>query len=317
MSVPYGQPPAGQPPAAAQPGSSSSSDAGLDLSKILALVTGGLGLIIYFLSFTGGAGLYLRTGLVGFLLVSGALLAAASVLPKAPATLVPAAVLAVTGTLFLLIDVTTGPGFLTAGGNVVETPGLAIAALVLAFLESAACVVGLLATAGVVKLTPRPGPAPAPLWGPQQPFGYPGGPAQGGYPGQQPVGPHSGGFPPQPQQPPYIPQTQQYPPPSHYSGQPGQPGQAGQPGQPGQSGQYGAQPGPYGGGDRRESSPYPGERGEPAPYLGERAEPGSYPVEPGPYQAEPGPYNGERREPGPYGGQPGTPPGDFGSPDKS
>jgi hypothetical protein len=271
MSVPYGQ-----PPAVPQPGPPGSSDGGPSLGTLLALATGGLGLIVYFLSFTTNGGLYLRTGLVGFLLVGGALLAVASVLPKAPATLIPACVLVITGMLFLLVDVTNGPAFLAAAGGVLETPGLAIVSLVLAILESAACVGALLATAGVVKLPPRRSSFPShpsSPWGPQQPVGYPGNhPAPGGYPGQQPVGPPAGGFPPQPQQP-YLPQTHHYPMPGQYGGQPGVP-----------QGQY-APPGPYG--------------GEPGPYGGE---PGPYGREPGSYGAEPGSYGGEWGEPEPQRG---------------
>ena len=68
MSVPYGQ-----PPAAPQPAQVGSPAAGLSLGTILALATGGLGLIIYFLSFTDDAGVYLR-GLLGVLLIGGGLL---------------------------------------------------------------------------------------------------------------------------------------------------------------------------------------------------------------------------------------------------
>lgn len=188
MSVPYGQ-----PPAAPQPGSPKSPLGDLGLGKLLALATGGFGLIIYFLTFADDAGSYLRTSLLGVLLVGGGLLAAAAVLPKAPATLVPAAVLIVTGTLFLLIDVTKGPITLSQGGDL-TTPGLIIVALVLAFMESVACCMALLTEAGLVKLKARPKPSPFPQqsW-PQQPGGYYGGPVQGGYPGQpQPGSPFGG-----------------------------------------------------------------------------------------------------------------------------
>lgn len=291
MSMPYGQ-----LPAAPQPVPTRLSAGGLDLAKILAIATGGLGLVIYFLSFTDDVGGFLR-GLTGVLLLGGGLLAAASVLPKAPATLVPAAVTVVTGTLVLLIDVAAGPSLL--GGSGAEVPGLAIVALILAFLESAAVVLALLMAAGLVNMTPRPRSRPRQSWEPQQaggypgqavPGGYPGPPVPGGYPGQggyptvggypdqgsysgqggypdqqPPVGPPSGGYSAQPPQS-YLPHTVQY------GDQYGQPQYGGQPGQDQYSGgsrysgesqgRYsGDEPG-QGGGERGESERprEPGER---------------------------------------------------------
>lgn len=289
--------PSGQLPAAPQPGPTSPSYGGLDLAKILAIATGGLGLVIYFLSFADDVGGYLR-GLTGVLLLGGGLLAAASVLPKAPATLVPAAVAVVTGTLFLLLDVAAGPPLL--GGSGAEVPGLAIVTLVLAFLESAAVVPALLMSAGLVNLTPRPRSRPQQSWEPQQSGGYPGqaasggypgppapggypgpqggyptvggypdqgtsstqgGSTQGGYPGQyQPPGPPSSGYPVQPPQS-YQPHTVQY---QGLQDQYGQPQYGGQPGQD----QYGGEP----------QARYSGD--EPGQGSHERAEP-ERPREPG------------------------------------
>ena len=303
MSVPYGQPPAAQ-----QPGPPRSS-AGPGLGEILALATGGLGLMIYLLSFSDDVGGYLRTGLVGVLLLGGALLAAASVLPKAPATtLVPAAVLVVTGTLFLLIDVTNGPVFLGAASDVVSTPGLVVVTLVLAFLQSVACVGALLVHAGVVKMAPRPSPYPQPSWGPP-PAGYPAGPGPGGYSGQQPVGSPSRGFAQPPQQP-YIPPTTQYGQQAPYGGPLGrydEPGQYGerQYGEPGQYGerQYGDRP--YG--ER-------GQHGEPGQY----SEPAQYSDQPTRITEQPTQHSDQPGGSNQHGGQqPGTPPGGFGTPDKS
>ncbi|MGH3938295.1 MAG: DUF5336 domain-containing protein [Pseudonocardiaceae bacterium] len=302
MSMPYGQ-----LPAAPQPGPTSPSDGGLDLAKILAIATGGLGLVIYFLSFTDDVGGYLR-GLTGVLLVGGGLLAAAALLPKAPVTLVPAAVAVVTGTLFLLIDITAGPSFL--GGVSSDVPGLAILALILAFLESGAVVLALLMSAGLVNLPPRPRPRPQQSWehqqsggypgqaasggypGPPAPGGYPGqgvyptyggypdqgtsstqgGPTQVGYPGQyQPPGPPASGYPVPPPQS-YQPHTVQY---QSLPDQYGQPQYGGQPGQD----QYGGEPhGQYSGDEPGQGS---GERTQPErPHEpGER--PGTPPGSPG------------------------------------
>jgi hypothetical protein len=228
------------------------------------------------------------------LLVGGGLLAAAAALPKAPATLVAASVSVVTGTLFLLIDVVKGPIFLAQAGQV-TTPGLIIVAVVLAVLESAACVAALLAEAGLVKMpAPRPKPFPQQSW-PQQPGGggYYGGPAQGGYPGQPPSGMPGGapgGYPPgapQPQQA-YSPPTVQY-----YPQQPGQPGQGGHPGQqPGQPGQQPGQPG--------------GQPGQGQPGQGGQPEQGNQPGQ-----------QGQQYEAGQQYRPSSTPPNDYGPPGQS
>lgn len=191
MSVPYGQ-----PPAAPQPGSTKSPLGDLGPGKLLSLATGGLGLIVYLLTFADDVGGYLRTSLLGFLLVGGGLLAASSVLPKAPSAQVPAAVLTVTGTLFLLIDVAKGPIFSAQGQA--TTPGLVYLVLVLAVLESGAATAAALAETGMVQARPRSSARfPQQSWSQQPPGGYyagpGGGPGQGGYPGQPPIGGSFGG----------------------------------------------------------------------------------------------------------------------------
>ncbi|MFN2495770.1 MAG: DUF5336 domain-containing protein [Pseudonocardiaceae bacterium] len=309
MSVPYGQPPGAQ-----QPGPPNSSG-GPGLGRILAIATGSLGLVIYFLSFSDDAGAYLRTDLVGLLLLGGALLAVASVLPKAPATLVPAVVLVVTGTLFLLVDVINGPAFPRTAGGVVTTPGLAVLALVLAFLESAACVVALLAHAGVIKMVARPSPYPQPSWGPP-PGGYPGGSGQGGYPAQQPVGPPPGVVPQAPQHQPYLPHTPQYSQQGPYSGQPGQ-YSGRQYGEQGQYGQYGdaSQYSQYGDASQYgDQDAAPGKYGEPSKHGDQSTQLSEQPTQ---LSDRPARYSDQPGGPGQYGGQPGTPPGGVGAPDKS
>lgn len=274
MSVPHGQPQAAQ-----QPGPTSSPGGGLGLSKILAIVAGGLGLLLYLLSFGADAGAYLR-GLYGVLLLGGGLLAAASALPKAPATLVPAAVSVVTGTLFLLVDVFKGPAFLDPAGEAVQTPGLAVAAVVLAFLQSAACVAAVLMEAGVVTMAAsRRSLFPQRSWTPQQPGGYPGGPGQGAYPG----GPGSGG---------YLggPGSGAYPGGPGQGAYPGGPGQGGYPGGPG-SGGYPGGPG---------QGAYPGGPGQ-AAYPGGPVYPGAQGYGAGPAAG------GHPGGPGYSGGYPGAP----------
>ncbi|MGH3913709.1 MAG: DUF5336 domain-containing protein [Pseudonocardiaceae bacterium] len=283
MSVSYGQ-----PPAAPQPGSTSPSG-GLDLGKILALATGGLGLVLYFLSFADDAGTYLR-GLMGVLLLGGGLLAAASVLPKAPATLLPATVMVITGTLFLLIDVAKGPFLLSTSG--VTVPGLAIVALILAFLESASGVLALLVTAGLVNLNSRSGPFPQRSWEPQQPGGYPGPGAQAGYPAP---GGYSG--------------QGGYPGPNFYSGQTGHPAQGGYPGPDGYPG-HGGYPGQ---GGYPAPGGYPAQGGYPGQYQPAGQPPSGYPVQaPQPYMPETVQYRSLQDQYGQYGGgQPGQ--GQYGS----
>ncbi|MGH4027128.1 MAG: DUF5336 domain-containing protein [Pseudonocardiaceae bacterium] len=313
MSLPYGQP----PPAQQQPGPSNSPSGGLGLSKILAIVPGGLGLVLYFLSFTDGAGGYLRD-LVGVLLLGGGLLAAASVLPKAPATLLPGTVAALTGALFLLVSVAKGPPFVDLPGDVGGTPALAVVAVILALLEAAACVAAVLLDAGLVKmaLTPRPSRFPQRSWGPA-----PGAPPQGAYPGAYPgsAGP-PGGQAPGGQAPGGWPGAGVYP--GFTGGYPGGPG--GYPGAgSGYPGGYPAGPGPGGylsqppvaapSGGSTPAQPQPDlsqtveyRGGLQDPYAGQHGQsahqPGPYGAEPGSYSSEPSPY---RSEPGKFGNEPG------------
>lgn len=333
MSVPYGQP----PPAQQQPGPPSSPSGGLGLSKILAIVPGGLGLVIYFLSFTDGAGGYLRD-LLGVLLLGGGLLAAASVLPKAPATLLPGTVVALTGSLFLLVSVAKGPPFLDLPGAVEGTPALAVVAVILALLESAAGVAAVLLDGGLLKIaaTPRSARLPQRSWGPAPgappqgaypgapggypgPVGHPGGQFPGGWPGPGAYPGAAGGYPGAAGA--YPGATSGYP--GATSGYPGGPG--GYPGAPGPGG-YLSQPpvaGPSGGVApaqpdlsqtveyRGLQDPYAGQQGlsahQPGPYG---AEPGSYGSEPSPYRSESGRYGGEPgkfgSEAGRYSGEPGS-----------
>ncbi|MGH3910817.1 MAG: DUF5336 domain-containing protein [Pseudonocardiaceae bacterium] len=330
MSMPYGQP----PPAQQQPGPTSSPGGGLGLSKILAIAPGGLGLVIYFLSFTDGAGGYLRD-LVGVLLLGGGLLAASSALPKASATLVPATVSVLTGALFLLVAVAKGPAFLELPGAAGETPALAVVAVILALLESAACVAAVLLQAGVVKMaTSRPSTFPQRSWAPQQPGGYHGGPPQGGYqgaPGGYPgVQVPGGGYPGAPGGYPGAPGG--YPsgqPQGGYQGSAGgylaAPGPGGYPGGPGPGGYLGQPPvGPSSGGAASQPQPDISQtveyRGLQDPYGGQPAQsggqPGHYSPEPGRYGSEPGLFSESGRygselgqyksEPGKYSGEPGN-----------
>ncbi len=169
-------------------------------ARLLVLAAAGLGLVIYVLGFVEVG---LSGSLIGFLLLGGGLLAGAAVLPKVGRVLVPAAVIVVTGTLFLLQAVAEGGASTTA-----------IIALVLALLESVAVIGAVLLDAGLVK-------APAPR--PRAPQGY----GQPGAYGQYPPGyGQPGGYGQ------YGAQQQGYP-------QQGFGGPAGY----GQPGQYGQQPG--------------------------------------------------------------------------
>ncbi|MGH3979155.1 MAG: DUF5336 domain-containing protein [Pseudonocardiaceae bacterium] len=237
MSAPYGQPPA----VPQQPGSPQPRRGRLGLDQILALVAGGLGLVIYLVSFAEGA--LLIRGFTVAVFVAAGLLAAATVLPKAPAAIVPAAVLSAAGTLWVLSFVVaeSDPG----GFGTVQTVTTAnVIVTILGFLQVAALVVAALMGAGIITTQSGPSPSPQqPSWGrqaggfPAQPGQYP--PGQYGQPGQYPPGQYGqpGQYPPgQYAQPGYYPPGQGGP----GQGSPGQgsPGQYGQ----GQPGQYGAQP---------------------------------------------------------------------------
>lgn len=224
------------------------------------LATTGLGLVIYVLSFVE---LGLSGSLIGFLLLGGGLLAGAALLPKVGRVLVPAAVVVVTGTLFLLQAVAQGGASTTA-----------IIALVLAFLQAVAVIGAVLLDAGLVK---APAPRPRAPQGYGQPGGYgqypPGYGQQGGYGqygaqqgyGQQGYGTPGYGQPGQfGQQPGYGQQGQGYSAPGGYGQQQPQ-GSWGQ----GESGARpaGAAPSWYGGategGDTPSTPGTPGTSGEP------------------------------------------------------
>ncbi|MDP8969981.1 MAG: DUF5336 domain-containing protein, partial [Actinomycetota bacterium] len=150
MSMPYGTSPA--PRRASGPG------AGLDLAGILGAGAGLLGLAIWFCALSAEAQLYVG-GIPLALFLAGGLLAAATALPRAPRTLVPAAVASAVALLSLLLIVITGP---TVDGA--STPALVFVILVLGFLQLAACVVALLFDAGLITSpiasSPRPERAP-------------------------------------------------------------------------------------------------------------------------------------------------------------
>lgn len=226
MSTPYGPPPA----APQQPGPSQPTPGRLGLDKMLALVGATLGLIIYLVSFADDA--LLVRGLPVVLFVVAGLLGAATVLPRAPAALVPAAVISAAATLWVL-------SFLVAGsipdgfGELPTATTPVVIITILAFLQAAAFVVAVLVGAGIITMQPRPRAVPQQSWGPQS----------GGYPGQSSPYPQGPGGPGQPGQ--YPPgQYGQYPPGQGWPGPPqGGPGQ-GAPGQHGQGqyGQYGPPP---------------------------------------------------------------------------
>ncbi len=251
MSAPYGQ-----SPATSQPGPSRSRGGGLDLGGILALVALGLGLIIYFCNFSASA-LGFSSPLLYFFLVA-ALLSAGTLLPKAPAVLVPAAVLAAAGTLGTLNAVVLA-----------DQPSIVIVILVLGLLQTAALVGAVLVDAGITPMKPKSTPFPAQQWGP--PSGsFP--PPPGQFPpsqyGQGPAGQYGQGQAGQPgqygppsQQPPpnqYEPETTQFKPPwtgeSWKGGGYRNPGEQPPPGE-GETGEQGThppfgQPGPPPGGER-------------------------------------------------------------------
>jgi hypothetical protein len=148
-------------PAAPAPSSESATTAPEDPqlapgpARLLVLATAGLGLVIYVLGFIEAG---LSGSLIGFLLLGGGLLAGAALLPKVGRVLVPAAVIVVTGTLFLLQAVAQGGASTTA-----------IIALVLAFLQAVAVIGAVLLDAGLVK---APAPRPRAPQGYGQPGGY-------------------------------------------------------------------------------------------------------------------------------------------------
>lgn len=253
----------GQPPAAPQPGTGPTRAGGLDLGGILALVGAVLGLSIYFCSFSQEAQVFV--GLLVYLLLGGGLLAAGTLLPKSPSSLVPAAVLSAVGSLGVLASVVAVPEGL-------DVAGIVVVVLVLGLLQTAALVAAALVGSGLIRMRPRQSSFPSQPWGGQygaQPGQFPPGqygqappdqygqPPQGQYPGQAP---QSGPFDQPTQQHPapgrYGQGAGQYPPGQHPPGQHpeyGQPGEQSRPGEgPGSTGPQGpgyGQPGtPPGGG---------------------------------------------------------------------
>jgi len=169
MSVPYGTP---------QPAASHSAPGGLNLGVTLGLAAAGLALVSYACSFSEEADFSLLP-IVLPLLIGGGLLAGANALPKAPKTLLVAALLTTTGALLLLLDVIRTDG---------DTNTIVIIILIASLLQTAACVVGVLVEAGIVKLRPKPAYG-GPAWGPQSGSL----PQQGPYGQQQPYGQQYGG----------------------------------------------------------------------------------------------------------------------------
>ena len=164
------QPHAAEPPSAAVPAEALPASAGP--TRLLALVSAGIGIVIYLLGFFDGPDL--ASGVIGPLLLGGGLLAGATVLPKAGRVLLPGAVAVTVGMLLLLQGV-------AAGG----ASTIAVVVLVLAFLQAVAAVGAVLLDAGIITApAPRPKAAPAPAYG-----GYPQGYGQPpGYGAQPPYG---------------------------------------------------------------------------------------------------------------------------------
>ena len=179
------QPQAAEPPSAAVPAEPPQASAGP--TRQLALVSAGLGIVIYLLGFFDGPDL--ATGVIGPLLLGGGLLAGATVLPKAGRVLLPGAVAVTVGMLLLLQGVAAGGASTTA-----------VVALVLAFLQAVAGVGAVLLDTGIITApAPRPKATPAPAYG-GYPQGYGQQPGYGAQPppyGQAPYGqPGYGAQPP-------------------------------------------------------------------------------------------------------------------------
>ncbi|WHT18801.1 DUF5336 domain-containing protein [Crossiella sp. CA-258035] len=212
MSVPFGVPPPQQP----QPQQTGQpAAAGPNLGQILALVGAGLGLVIFFCTFSDDVSrLGLPFGIA--LMIGAAVLTGMTQLPKAPQFLWVAAMLAVVGLLDLLVNIT----------NTVSVAGLYVVVLIAAVLQTGAIVAALLQEIGMIKLELKP-KAPANPYG-GQPAGQTGGwnPPSGGMPQQQYGQPQPQQYGQQPgqfgQQPPQFGQ-QQPPPPAGGGGGFGQP----------------------------------------------------------------------------------------------
>jgi hypothetical protein len=161
MSLPFGsQPAVSQPNPPAEPGSAN------NLGFILVLVATGLSLLVYACSFSDVAAFGLAGGSVVLaLLLAGGLLAGVNVLPKAPKTLLPAAVLTAVGVLILLLVVIKSEG---------STPAILLIILIASILQLGAVVTALLMELGLVNLGARKAPsyggATSPWTGQPSPF---------------------------------------------------------------------------------------------------------------------------------------------------
>lgn len=194
-----------------QPGGPNLSS--MNLPLVLTGVVAVLGLVNYFIGFSGEAAGSDQALL--FLLVGG-LLAGLAIIPRGPRTLPFAVLFSVLGGLYAILSVVRVP-------SGADTPGIMTVILILGLLQLLVAVAALLFEFNVIKL-PAPGPRPA-----YQPYGQPG---PYGPPPQQ--GPEKQG--PQGTQitPPVAPQSTVYAP---------QHGQFYQPQHP-ESGAGGQQPGP-------------------------------------------------------------------------
>jgi hypothetical protein len=142
-----------------------------NLPALAAIVVVALGLIQYFLGFSGEADL--ASGAITYLLVGG-LLAGLWLLPKGPKTLPFAALLSVLGAFEVLDDVIGVPSGST-------TPGIVVVVLILGIVQMIVAVGALLLEHGILKFpVSKPAAPPAPYG---QQFGQPGAQQQFG---QQP-----------------------------------------------------------------------------------------------------------------------------------
>ncbi|NIH85574.1 DUF5336 domain-containing protein [Amycolatopsis granulosa] len=217
-----GQPPGtGGLPQQQPPAQSGAGLSPANLSMILTLFIGLLGLVNYFIGFSEEA--QGADQPVLFLLVGG-LLAALAVLPRGPRTLPFAVLFSVLGALTAILVVVHVP-------SQAETPGIYTVILILGILQMLVAIAALLFDAGVLKM-PQP---QAPQYGqpyggqPGQQFGQPGQPGQPGH-GEPKGGPSGTQYgppvsPPQQQSTVYAPQQGQfYSPPGSEGRQGQQPG---------------------------------------------------------------------------------------------
>lgn len=190
MSYPSGPPGgySGQPqqqggPVFGQPPTQSNPLGRLGVPGLLTALVLVLALVVYFCSFSAGAGLEVMT------LLAGGLLAGLNLLPRSPAVLPFATVLSVVGGLTVLASVISN-----SGGSL---PTSTVLILVFGLLQAVASVAALLLDHELIKLAPRTA----------VPHGGPGYPPSGGFaPHQPPPGQHqptqyTGPVPPPQQQP--------------------------------------------------------------------------------------------------------------------